>query len=269
MQNVRYSEFHLDVGTHLENGVEPEGLRQALAAAARDGERRHGVRVRLVASLTDGVERPEQILDWALADRELIVAVGLRSSTGFDDPRREIFEQAGEAGLHRVVSLPAGAGSEAIRAMLDDGRPERVGHGARAVEDPALVEDLAAHGPALALCPTAEVRVGSWDELADHPFETLRQTGVALSVGSAGAPLYDTNLTREYARLYRAFGYPPAVLAALAVAAVDHSFLGDEEKAAMREELRREFRRLGERYLDGAVELAASSEWWLGGTGAQ
>ena len=243
MQNVRYSEVHVDVATLLGHGIDPEGLRQALSEAARDGERRHGIRMRLIASIVRqaGTDAADQVLDWALADPDgLVAGLGLGGrELETAESYGEHFERAAAAGLGRTARAGEEGGSDEVRSVLDACRPERLGRGGRVSEDPQLVAELAERRLPLLMCPGADQRSGLYADAKEHPFSALRQAGVAASVHTDGGPFADTNLTREYVRLHLAFGLTPAELAELAVETVDAAFLPGDEKAALAEEMRR------------------------------
>lgn len=262
MQNVVYSEVHFTISTHLTNlgglGGDGEGIRQALEEAVREAERRHGVTARWIPDIVRnvGVEPADRTLEWALAGREQgVVALGLSGSEArFGcEPFREHFETARREGLHRVAHAGEHAGPDSVRAVLDVCAPERIGHGVRASEGPALVADLAARGIPLEVCPASNVRLGVYPSLADHPFDRLRRAGAAVTANTDDPALFGTSLTREYLDLARTFGYGPADLAGLSLAALRASFLPAERKSALEADFRRRFAELGESLLGAAV----------------
>src|SRR6185436_7470108 len=146
---------------------------------------------------------------------------------------REHFATAAREGLHCVAHAGEHAGPESIRSVLEVCDPERIGHGVRAVEDPALVEELRVRGIPLEVCPSSNVHLGVFPDLASHSFDRLYRSGVPVSVNSDDGPLFDTDLNREYLLLHQTFGYTPAELAGLALAGLRQSFLPAEEKAAL------------------------------------
>ena len=262
-QNVLYAEAHFTIGTHLANGRDGEELRQALAEAVAEGERQHYVRLRLVADIVRNVpQMADHTLEWALSGKgDLVAALGL---SGFEavfpsHPFREHFEYAARQGLHRVAHAGEHAGPGSVRAALEVCQAERIGHGVRSVEDPALVVELARRGVPLEICPSSNVRLGVVKDLPSHPFDRLYRSGVPVTVNSDDPPFFDTTLTDEYRRLQQAFGYGPADLAGFSLTALRHSFLPDDEKAALEEEFLRQFDRLGRKLLGEPVLPAATA----------
>ena len=252
VQNVVYSEVHFTISTHLAAGRDGAGIRQALAEAIREGEKRWGVTMRLIPDIVRnvGVAPADQTLEWALADHAQggdVVALGLSGSEARfpNEPFREHFAAARRAGLHCVAHAGEHAGPESIRSVLEVCGAERIGHGVRAVEDPTLVADLAARRIPLEVCPTSNLCLKVVPTLADHPFDRLRQAGVPLSVNSDDPPFFNTNLTREYLHLARTFGYGKEDLARLALAGLHHSFLPPEEKQMHEQKFRQRFAELG------------------------
>lgn len=245
-QNVRYTEAHFTISTHVANGGNAGEILDSLLEAAEEGERRHGVRLRLIPDIVRNVpfERAGWTLDWALEGRKrgLVVALGLSGIEARypNEPFREIFAEAERQGLHRVAHAGEHAGPDSIRSVLEVARAERIGHGVRAVDDPALVEELAAARIPLEVCPTSNLCLGVAPDLASHPFDRLYRAGITLSVNSDDPPFFNTTLSNEYLRLHQTFGYTPAELADLALGAVDQTFLQEEARREMKDQFQRE-----------------------------
>jgi adenosine deaminase len=245
-QGVVYTEAHFTISTHLANRGDRrygEEILAALEEAMEEGERRYGSRLRLIPDIVRnvGVEAADRTVEWALAGRGRgVVALGLSGSEArfANDPYREHFETAAREGLHRVAHAGEHAGPEAIRAALEICGAERIGHGVRAVEDPSLVEELRDRRIPLEVCPSSNVCLGVFPDLASHSFDRLYRAGVPVSVNSDDPAFFDTDLSREYLRLHEAFGYTPAELAGFSLAGLRQSFLPDGEKASLEADFR-------------------------------
>ncbi|HEY0783115.1 MAG TPA: adenosine deaminase [Thermoanaerobaculia bacterium] len=262
-QNVVYSEVHFTIATHLANGVDGDAVRQALAQAIAEGERRLGVTMRLIPDIVRNVgpQVADKTLAWALAGRDdVVVALGLSGSEARfgNEPFQPHFAAAAQAGLHRVAHAGEHAGPESIRSVLEACGAERIGHGVRAVDDPALVAELARRGIPLEVSPTSNLCLGVVPDLLRHPFDRLYRSGVALSVNSDDPAFFNTNLTREYRNLQQAFGYTPEQLAGLSLAALRQSFLPAAERSSWEERFRGQLDALG-RELFGAPVVPAEA----------
>ncbi|HEX6204017.1 MAG TPA: adenosine deaminase [Thermoanaerobaculia bacterium] len=260
-QNVLYSEVHFTIATHLANGLDGEAVAAALWQAIAEGERRFGVRMRLVPDIVRNVPAgADATLEWALANRRRgVVALGLSGiEAGWpNEPFRVHFAEAERQGLHRVAHAGEHAGPESIRSVLDVCHAERIGHGVRAAEDPALVAELARRAIPCEVCPTSNLRLGVFASYAEHSFDRLHRAGVPLTINSDDPPFFDTTLTAEYEALADTFAYGPDELAGFALAAVRQSFLPADDKAALAERFRRETAVLGEELLGDTVAAAA------------
>lgn len=264
IQNVVYSEVHFTVATHLRNGADGDAIAQALLDAARDGEKRLGVRMRLIPDIVrdDGSELADKTLEWALAGRgELVAALGISGNeTGPNEPYREHFETARRAGLRLTAHAGEHGGPESLRQVIELLDPERIDHGVRAAEDEELLRELAARRMPLTVCPTSNVVLGVAEDMASHPFDRLYRAGANVSVNSDGSQILATNLVREYLHLHQSFGYGAAELAGLALDGIRQAFLDDDEKDRLAQELHRRSAELGERYLGEAIE-PANDRW--------
>jgi aminodeoxyfutalosine deaminase len=261
-QNVSYCEAHFTISTHLVNGAGGEEVLSALEEVISEGDR-SGTRLRLIPDIVRniGPAAADQTLEWALAGRGRgVVAMGLAGiEAGFsNEPYREHFRTARQEGLHCVAHAGEHAGPESIRSVLEVCGAERIGHGVRAVEDPALVEELRDRRIPLEICPTSNLRLGVFPDMASHSFDRLYRAGVEVTVNSDDPPLFDTDLTGEYLALHRTFGYGPAELAGFSLAALRHSFLPAEEKAVLERRFRKEMDELARELFGASLELPVS-----------
>ena len=243
-QGIVYCEAHFTISTHLSNGGNGGEILGALEEAIREGERQ-GVTLRLIPDIVRNVgpEAADRTLEWALAGRgHGVVALGLSGSEArfSNEPFREHFAVAAREGLHCVAHAGEHAGPDSIRSVLEVCGAERIGHGVRAVEDPSLVEELRDRAIPLEVCPTSNLCLGVFPDMPSHSFDRLYRSGVPVSVNSDDAPFFNTDLSREYLALHRAFGYGPAELADLALAGLRQSFLPGEEKLALEARFRQE-----------------------------
>jgi adenosine deaminase len=241
-QNVIYSEVHFTVATHVVAGVNGVETLDALCEVAKEGERR-GCRLRFILDVVRNFpERADVTLDMALRFHGRgVVAVGL---TGMEAefssaPFREHFREAERRGLRRSVHAGEHAGPAAIRDALEICHAERIGHGVRAVEEEAMVRELAERGVPLEVCPSSNICLGVFPRIEQHSFDALHRAGVAVTINSDDPPMFGTTLTEEYLRLHDAFGYDRETLAGFARAAVRHAFLTAEERPAIEGEFER------------------------------
>ena len=108
-------------------------------------------------------------------DNKDIVGIGLDSAEVGNPPSKfvALYERARELGLHRVAHAGEEGGPEYVREALDLLGVERVDHGIRAVEDPALLRRLAAERVPLTVCPLSNVKLRVCESLAQR-FPSLK-----------------------------------------------------------------------------------------------
>jgi adenosine deaminase len=146
---------------------------------------------------------------------------------------RWAFDCAREAGLGLTAHAGEWRGPESVRAALDDLKVARIGHGVRAIEDPALVETLAERGITLEVCPGSNVALGLYPGTRAHPIERLRAAGVPVTVSTDDPPFFHTTMTREYDALADAFGWEAADFAEINRTAARAAFCDADTRDAL------------------------------------
>jgi aminodeoxyfutalosine deaminase len=199
---------------------------------AQEARELHGVEVRLNPDITRSapIEDAFTLVEHAARYRDRgIVAVGLGGEEGRypNAPFAPSFRAAREAGLGSVPHAGEVVGPESVRSALDLFEPDRIRHGFRAIEDPALVRELADRGLVLDVTPISNVRTGAVRSLEEHPLPALVAAGVRCSVSTDDPVMFDTDLTREYEAVER-LGLEPKRLYEHALAGA----LCDEETRA-------------------------------------
>lgn len=121
-------------------------------------------------------------------------------------------------------------GPTAVRTTVAALRPDRIGHGVRAAEDPALVRELADRGVPLEICPASNVHLGVFRDAASVPLRTFTDAGVPVALSADDPLLFLSRLTDQY-RIARDQGFTDAELAALAKSGIAASFATDADKA--------------------------------------
>src|SRR5947209_9671818 len=179
-QGVVYAEIFISpsVWTFFHDELDVRETAEAIRAALAEAGAPLGIDVRLIADLTRnfGAERAEEIARMAVGLRDLgVIGVGL----GGDEARfpPELYERAfaiaRDGGLHGVAHAGEAAGPPSIRAAVEVLRVERIGHGVRAVEDPAVVALLADRAIPLEVCPSSNRLTGAVPPGAPHPLGAL------------------------------------------------------------------------------------------------
>jgi aminodeoxyfutalosine deaminase len=138
-------------------------------------------------------------------------------------PFAHAFRTATAAGLYALPHAGETMGAASVRDAVELLGAQRIGHGVRAIEDPALLALLHDRQIPLEINPTSNICLHVYRRLAEHPFPHLDRMGIPVTVNSDDPPLFNTTLCQEYALLAAEFGYDHAGLARIARNAFVHS----------------------------------------------
>ena len=216
------------------------GFLDALDAGLTEAEQEGHTPVGLCVSLLRRQKAAEaiELVDWILEHRpSRVVALsidGNEAAVGRTGPRfASAFRRAAGAGLHRTVHAGESSGPEGIRDAIDLLMAERIDHGVRAIEDPALVRELAERSIPLGICPGSNVLFGLYPDRARHPIDDLRRAAVPVSINTDDPALVRTSLLAEYTETATAFGWDHDVLRDLARTSLRASFCPDDLRAEL------------------------------------
>lgn len=215
-------------------GSDRDAVRQVLAAG-RDAAARHGVGFGLMVAANRHVGA-EAAADTARLAVELapegVVGFGLDGDEAAFPPAAfaGAFAVARAGGLRAAPHAGELLGPQSVADALDLLHADRVLHGVRAVEDPALVARLAAAGTCLDVCPTSNFKLGVFEPAA-HPLPALLAAGVRCSVNADDPLLFGSGLLQEYELCRSLFGLSDRRLAGIAATSIEESALPDDAKA--------------------------------------
>lgn len=150
---------------------------------------------------------------------------GNEAAAGRTGPRFvDAFARAGAAGLKRTVHAGESSGPEGVRDAIELLGADRIDHGVRAIDDPAVVDLLAKRQIPLGICPSSNVTLGLYPALAAHPIDRLRRSGVAVSVNTDDPALLGVTLAGEYESCAKAFGWSHDDVRSIARTSIEASF---------------------------------------------
>ncbi|AEA22965.1 Adenosine deaminase [Pseudonocardia dioxanivorans CB1190] len=228
-QGVRHVEMFFDPQAHVARGLPIETVIDGLYAATSTARERHGLTAGLILCMMRDrpVDDAAATLAAALPHVDKLVGVGLDSAEVGYPPGlfAQVFADARAAGLHVVAHAgeegPAEYVWEAIRTL----HVERVDHGLRSLEDPALVAHLVGTGLPLTVCPFSTVRLRGCDTLADHPVARMLRVGLNVSVHSDDPAYFGGYVGDNLDAVRETLGLTVAELQTLAANSFRSSFL--------------------------------------------
>jgi adenosine deaminase len=215
-------------------GLSDEEHFGGIAAGIDDARRDHGIEARILATAirNHGVEAAEALaLRLAEARHPYVVGFQLAGDeAGYPpEPFARAFEIAAAAGLGCSAHAGEHAGAESVRGALT--LPvTRLAHGVRAIEDPALVEEIAERRIVLEVCPTSNVATGVFESYEAHPLGALREAGVRITLGSDDPPYFGCSIGSEYAVARERLGVDEVELIEITRTALEGAFAEDAVK---------------------------------------
>ena len=141
------------------------------------------------------------------------------------------FDVAREAGLRLTAHAGEWGGPASVRDALSALKVERIGHGVRAIEDLALVDELAERGIVLEVCPGSNLALGLYKDLRAHPISDLHRRGVKVTISTDDPPFFHTTMAHEYDRLNAAFDWDEGFFQDIARTSLDAAFCDADTRA--------------------------------------
>ena len=202
-QNIVFAEITVSVPEYIQQGIDFEAL---MGVLAEDPPGLPKVRWIVDAVRNYGPEAALALLERLRASRPpTVIGLTLGGAEHKQPPARfvEVYARARACGLRTTVHAGEALGPESVWDAVRVLGVERIGHGVRAIEDPALVAHLAEENIPLEVCPTSNIRTGIYPSLEAHPVRRLVDAGVPVSVSTDDPTFFAVSLAEELANLSR------------------------------------------------------------------
>lgn len=238
-QNVRYSEVFISDSQHVRK-IPDDELVDAIAIAAEASEKKYGSRVKFIADISR--EQPHtqtRVLEFALQGKKRGIFIGLSIGgieVGFPpDLFTETYAEARQQGLRLVAHAGEVEGAQSIWGAIEHLQVERIGHGIRCLEDPALIEVLRQRQIPLEVSPQSNYRLRLIQPNHPHPIRQMVDAGLYCTLNSDDPAMFSTSLTHEYLTLATQ-GFSWDELWQLNLNTLEATFLSQTEKENYRKE---------------------------------
>jgi adenosine deaminase len=239
LDNVRYLELRFSpVALSRRRGFDLAEVTHWVTSAVEHAQRDYNIKVRLIATI--GREESSEI---ARRIAELAVSSQDRGLVGLDLagdeinyptlPFADVFQWARARGLHITIHAGEVGPASNIRQAIEEGGAERIGHGVRAGEDPAVIDLLASRKIALEMCPTSNLHTGAVATLNEHPLRQYQAANIPATINTDDPSISNTTLTDEYLAAVQVIGLSYAMLRQAILEAVQAAFLPTPERRQM------------------------------------
>jgi adenine deaminase len=240
--HVVHAELFFDPQTHTERGVPFATVINGLARACETAQRDLGVSALLIMCFLRHLseEAAFETLEQALPHRSKFIGVGLDSGERGNPPEKfaRVFARCKELGFRLVAHAGEEGPPAYIVSALDVLHVERIDHGVRCVEDPALVKRLAAERMPLTVCPLSNVKLCVFKTMAEHNLASLLDAGLCATVNSDDPAYFGGYMNQNFMQTFAAL---PALGAQhawqLAANSFEASFGSAEQKRGWQAEL--------------------------------
>lgn len=234
--HVVHTEMFFDPQTHTDRGVAFETVLNGLQCACDDAKAKLGISSHLIMCFLRHLSEDAAFatLEQALPYKDQIIGVGLDSSEVGHPPSKfeRVFAKAREAGFLIVAHAGEEGPAEYVWEALDLLKVNRVDHGVRSEEDPALMQRLIAEKMPLTVCPLSNLKLCVVNNMAEHNIRRLLQQGVHVTVNSDDPSYFGGYMNDNFIAITKALDLSNAELKQLAINSFEASFISDAEKQA-------------------------------------
>jgi adenosine deaminase len=235
--HVAHAEIFFDPQTHTARGVSIGAVIEGLSAAVRRARAELGLSASLILCFLRHLSEADAFatLAAALPWRRDFIGVGLDSSERGHPPEKfaRVFARCRGLGLRLVAHAGEEGPPAYIRSALDVLGVERIDHGVRCTEDPALVRRLARERVPLTVCPLSNVKLRVFESLEQHTLPGLLDAGLCVTLDSDDPAYFGGGVNENFVETFAALPQLGVAEAyALARNGFEASFLEASERAA-------------------------------------
>ena len=231
---VVHTEMFFDPQTHTERGVEFATVLNGLKRACTDAKDKLGISSQLIMCFLRHLSEEDafKTLEQALAFKDDIIAVGLDSSEVGHPPSKfeRVFAKAREAGFLIVAHAGEEGPPEYVWEALDLLRVNRIDHGVRSDEDPALLQRLIDEKMPLTVCPLSNLKLCVVEDMAEHNIHRLLKQGVHVTINSDDPSYFGGYMNDNFLAVHTALNLSNDELKHLAINSFEASFIDSAEK---------------------------------------
>ena len=239
---VVHTEIFFDPQTHTERGVAFEIVLNGLKRACADAKEQLGISSELIMCFLRHLSEEDafKTLEQALPYKSDIIALGLDSSEVGHPPSKfeRVFEKAREEGFLVVAHAGEEGPPEYVWEALDLLKVNRIDHGVRSEEDPALMQRLIQEKMPLTVCPLSNLKLCVVDDMKQHNIRRLLQQGVQVTVNSDDPSYFGGYMNDNFVAIQDALDLSQDELKQLAINSFEASFISDEQKQKWIEEIK-------------------------------
>jgi adenosine deaminase len=233
--NVRHVEVFFDPQGHTDRGLPFSTPINGILAALDAAKDKYGITYKLIMCFLRHLSEDAAFETLALAEpyMDRIQGVGLDSSEVGHPPSKfqNVFAAARDKGLKLVAHAGEEGPPEYVYEALDLLKIDRIDHGNRLLEDPALIARVKDAGLTLTVCPLSNLSLCVIDDLKDHPMKRMLDLGLKATMNSDDPAYFGGYVNQNYRETAAAVGLTADEIVTLAKNSFTGSFLSKAEQA--------------------------------------
>ena len=210
LDNVVHTEVFISPQAHTRRGISFGDMFHGIDTALRDAERNFRMSTRLLVGIQRQYSEDEAMamVDAALPFQERIAGLGLGGPEVGNPPAKfaRVFARARALGWRLVAHAGEEGPASYVAEAVDVLNVDRIDHGVRCEEDPALLRRLAETGVPLTVCPISNVKLRVVPDLAQHNLARLLRAGVRVTINSDDPSYFDGYMTKNFVATQAALG---------------------------------------------------------------
>ncbi len=240
-QNVRHAEIFFDPQAHTDRGIPFAAVCRGIERGLQYAQQTHGITSRLIMCFLRHLDETDAFatLEQAMPFQRAIYGVGLDSGEVGNPPSKfaRVFAAARAAGFRCVAHAGEEGPPDYIEEAVDLLGVQRIDHGNRALEDPALTARLAELGMPLTVCPLSNHMLGVVGALDQHPLLAMLKAGLSVTINSDDPAYFGGYINENYQAMQDHLSIDDATLARIARNSFHASFLEPQRRAELLAEL--------------------------------
>ena len=233
--NVRHVEIFFDPQGHTERGVGFTTVLNGIERALKQAQADLGITYRLIMCFLRHLPEEDAFatLEQAKPHLSRIHGVGLDSSELGHPPSKfaRVFAKARDLGLHVTAHAGEEGPPEYVYEALDLLKVERIDHGNRALEDPALVQRIVTEGLTLTVCPLSNLKLCVIHDIADSPVRQMLNLGIRATINSDDPAYFGGYVNANFHAVAEALDLTNDQIVELCENSFTGSFLPPDEQA--------------------------------------
>jgi adenine deaminase len=235
VDGVVHTEIFFDPQTHTARGLAFETVLDGLERACQEAQSQLGISSRLILCFLRHLPEEDafRTLEQAVPHLSRIHGVGLDSSEKGHPPAKfqRVFAKCRELGLHLVAHAGEEGPADYIRDAVDLLHVERIDHGVRVTDDPALVERLAKEKIPFTVCPLSNLKLRVFPDLSTHSLKRMLGAGLRVTINSDDPAYFGGYIGQNYLETAKALKLSKNELVTIARNSLLGSFVTDAERA--------------------------------------